>query len=132
MADNSILPASGETIATKDNGSGVKFQEVVQVDTKYQPVNPATSDEQGILKRILNALLNPPWVDKSANQLRAQVTGSATVTFAANQDLRNVTGTIAAVTSVTNQVSMDGYQGKMLPIGQNMAAWAVCVRNRIT
>lgn len=73
------------------------------------------------LKSLIFQIANPGYVDKSANQLRVQI--------ASNQDIRNITGSLAAV---TNQVSMDGYQGRLMVLGINNTAWAMVVRNKIT
>lgn len=67
------------------------------------------------LQRLFFVLANPPWVDKSANQVRSQVTGSLTT-----------------VTTVTNLSTIDAMQGRLLINGQNMAAWAAVVRTRIS
>lgn len=74
------------------------------------------------LKSLILQVANPSYVDKSANQLRVQATGTSTVTFASNQDIR----------TVTNQVSMDGYQGKLIALGINNTSWQLTVRNKIT
>jgi len=81
------------------------------------------------LKSLIFQIANPGYVDKSANQLRVQSTGTSTITIASNQDIRNITGSLAAV---TNQVSMDGYQGRLMVLGINNTAWAMVVRNKIT
>ena len=67
---------------------------------------------------LFKAIANPPWVDKSANQMRAQVTGSiSTVT------------TVTTTASVTNFGTYPAQQGI---IDQNRASWAVLVRGRIS
>jgi hypothetical protein len=81
------------------------------------------------LKSLIFQIANPGWYDKTANQLRVQSTGTSTVTFASNQDVRNITGAVAAV---TNQVSMDGYQGKLMVLGINNTSWQLTVRNKIS
>lgn len=81
------------------------------------------------LKSLIFQIANPGYLDKSANQLRVQTTGSSTVTFASNQDIRNITGSVAAI---TNQANMDGYQGKLMVLGINNTSWAMVVRNKIT
>lgn len=69
------------------------------------------------LDRLIHAIINPPWLDKSANQIRAQVTGSIT--------------TVSTVSSMTTFL-MDGYQARVLGLGANQTAWNQCVRSRIT
>jgi hypothetical protein len=67
------------------------------------------------LKMLVQVLANPAYVDKSANQLRAQVTGSMTT-----------------VTTVTGLTNLGGYPAQQSIIDQNRAAWAAVVRSRIT
>lgn len=61
-----------------------------------------------ILKNVLNAIANPSYVDKTANQIRAQVTGSLT--------------TVTTVTTATGLTNIDSYQGKLLMIASNRNA----------
>lgn len=69
------------------------------------------------VKLLFQIMANPPWVDKTANQLRAQVTGSiSTVT------------TVTTTSSVTNFGTYPAQQGI---IDQNRASWAVLVRGRL-
>ena len=69
------------------------------------------------VKLLFQVMANPPWVDKTANQLRAQVTGSiSTVT------------TVTTAASVTNFGTYPAQQGI---IDQNRAAWAVLTRSKI-
>jgi hypothetical protein len=51
MADNVQLPGVGQIIATKDDGTGREFQEVIITDASFNPVNPATAENQ---EKILN------------------------------------------------------------------------------
>lgn len=71
----------------------------------------------GYLTRVYQAIINPPWLDKTANQIRAQITG-----------------TISTVTTVSSMTTflMDGYQARVLGLGSNQTAWTQCVRSRIT
>lgn len=70
------------------------------------------------VKLLFQVMANPPWVDKSANQMRAQITGSLTTA-----------GTVSTVASVTNFGAYPAQQGI---IDQNRASWAVLVRSRLT
>lgn len=70
------------------------------------------------LKILLQAIANPSYVDKTANQLRAQVTGTIS--------------TVTTCTTVTGLTNIDGYQGKTLLINQAMSAWANACRSRIS
>lgn len=72
-----------------------------------------------VIKALQQATVNPPYLDKSVNAIRNQVQSGAITSV----------GTVTTVTGLTN---VDGYQGKMLMIGQNMSAWANTVRSRIT
>jgi hypothetical protein len=71
-----------------------------------------------ILKNVLNAIANPSYVDKTANQIRAQVTGSLT--------------TVTTVTTATGLTNIDSYQGKLLMIASNRNAWYNTCRRLIT
>ena len=84
------------------------------------------------LKTLAQLIANPAYLDQSLNQIRSVVTGSVAVsscTLASNQDIRNITGAVAAV---TNQANMDGYQAKLIPLGIDSTAWSLTVRNTIT
>lgn len=101
--------------------SGVHGKKVFIVDSTGNQVNPTTpTDIQlgeliPLFRALLMAIANPSYVDKSANQLRAQVTGS-------------VTATVASTTIST----IDSYQGKLLMVGINNDAWANTCRRLIT
>ena len=74
--------------------------------------------ELGIqINRLIQAIINPPWLDKSANQIRSQVTISS--------------GTVSTVSSVTS-FAMDTYQARQLALAVNSTAWAQLVRSRIS
>lgn len=74
-----------------------------------------------VLRNILQVLANPAYVDKSANQLRAQITGAiSTIT------------TLTTVTTVSNITNMGSYQATQLLLNQNNMAWASLVRSRIS
>ena len=72
------------------------------------------------IKLLFRVTANPPWVDKSANQMRAQVTGSLTTA-----------GTVSTVTTVTGITNLGGYPAQQGIIDQNRAAWAVLTRGRL-
>lgn len=69
---------------------------------------------------LFRAVANPPWVDKSTNQMRAQVSGSLTTA-----------GTVSTVTTVTGITNFGGYPAQQGIIDQNRASWAVLVRGRL-
>lgn len=70
------------------------------------------------VKNLLFLMANPPYVDKTANQMRAQVTGTIS--------------TVTTVTTVTGLTNIDGLQGKTLLWNQAMSAWANACRARIS
>jgi hypothetical protein len=137
MADNvGYTPGSGAVIAADDIG-GVLHQRVkigigadntaVDVsDVNPMPVSDAAAEETRqsmalLLVRMLNALNAPQGYDKSLQ--RGRVTAlleSGTVT------------TVSTVASVSNMASIGGVQGQIGVYGQNLSAWADCVRARIT
>ena len=72
------------------------------------------------LKNIFCLVANFPWVDRSLNRVRST-------------DIIE-SGTITAVTSITNNVNIgniDSLQGRLLINGSQLAAWAACCRERI-
>ena len=73
-----------------------------------------------VLRNILQVLANPAYVDKSTNQLRAQITGTISALT-----------TVTTVTTVTNITNMGLYQATQLVLNQNNATWASLVRSRI-
>jgi hypothetical protein len=74
-----------------------------------------------ILTRMLNYLNSPMGYDKSLQRSRVTaVLESGTVT------------TVTTVSTVANMTSIGGIQGQIGVYGQNLAAWANCVRARIT
>lgn len=72
------------------------------------------------IKLLFRVIANPPWVDKSANQVRAQITGSLTTA-----------GTVSTVATVTGITNFGGYPAQQGIIDQNRASWAVLVRGRL-
>jgi hypothetical protein len=83
---------------------------------------PVTDGAAGsLLWRILQVLLSPLGYDKSLQRQRGTViVESGTVSVVTN------------VTTLTNLNNLDGYNARMLVLGQNQAAWQACVRARIT
>jgi hypothetical protein len=80
-----------------------------------------------ILTRMLNYLNSPMGYDKSLQRSRVTaVLESGTVTT-----VSTVT-TVTTVSTVANMTSIGGIQGQIGVYGQNLAAWANCVRARIT
>lgn len=109
----------GDVISMAEHGrvggvsTGQPFKFVSNID-------PNTGKDQlseliPVFRELLLVMANPAYVDKSANQMRAQVTGS-------------VTATVASTTIST----IDGYNGKLLMVGINNDAWANTCRRLIT
>jgi len=135
MADNvGYTPGSGATIAADDIG-GVLYQRVkvtagpensaTDISEAFPlPVN-ITSDTSMSTARLLQYLDSPRGYDKSLQRNRVTaLIESGTVTA------------VTTVTTVTNLTNINGnigtYQATMQVYGQNQAAWAACVRARIT
>ena len=94
-------------------------------DAEGVVINPATDETQQdmiiLLTRMLNYLNAPQGYDKSQQRARGTVVvESGTVT------------TVSAVTTLTNQSAIGGIQGQIPAYGQNLSAWALAVRARIT
>ena len=90
--------------------------------------NPMPTQEIGgamsWLRRIFDRLSSPPGFDMSLDRSRVTaVVESGTVT--------TVT-TVTTCTTVTGLTNIDGRNGAMLIDQTNLAAWADCVRARIT
>jgi hypothetical protein len=69
------------------------------------------------IKVLSQAIANPSYVDKSANQLRVQATISS--------------GTVTTVTTVSGLTNIDSFAGRNLMTWQNQSAWGSVVRGRI-
>lgn len=107
----------------------VKVTELVRrnkAGTAIEYFSPATEEKQDaiiaaqnlgelapLLRSILQYLAYPGVLDKPNNATRIIPIG----------------GTVTTVTELTN---LDGYQGKLVAINQNMSAWALSVRSRIS
>ena len=65
-----------------------------------------------VFRSLLLAITNPSYVDKSANQMRSQVTGS--------------------LTTVTNLTNLGSFPADHLQRMGNMTAWATNIRSLIT
>lgn len=100
--------------------SGVHGKKVFIVDSTGNQVNPTTpTDIQlgeliPLFRALLLAIANPAYVDKSANQMRSQVTGALT-----------------SVTTVTNLTNFGSFPADHLQRMDNKVAWATNVRNLI-
>jgi len=81
----------------------------------------ATQNQQveliNAIRLVLQSIANPAYVDKSANQMRSQVTGSLTA--------------VTTVTTVTNLTNIGSFPADHLQRMDNMTAWATNVRQII-
>ena len=78
-----------------------------------------------MVKSLQQATVDPPYLDKTINAIRNQVQ-SGTITTVSTVTTATTVGT------VTNMTNIDTYQGKLLMIGQDISAWALTVRGRIS
>lgn len=81
----------------------------------------ATQNQQveliNAIRLVLQSIANPAYVDKSANQMRSQVTGSLTA--------------VTTVTTVTNLTNIGSFPADHLQLMNNRTAWATSVRQII-
>jgi hypothetical protein len=84
--------------------------------TKFNKLT--VQDMSVALRNFWNLQANPPWVDQSINRVRETAVIES--------------GTVTTVTTVTGVTNVDGFQGKTLIYDMSNAAWAQCVRTRIT
>lgn len=117
-----VDPITGEKLSTIPT-SDIKMNDVLislaslltELKLKVDPNESQLTEVIPMLRTLILVLANPSYVDKAANQLRAQITGSLT--------------TLTTLTGLTN---IDGLQGKTLLINQGINAWANCCRSRIS
>jgi hypothetical protein len=82
------------------------------------------------IKNFCRKIANPSWVDKSANQMRAQITNATTdIVSEVEEDM--LTGEVSA-TTVTRVTNWNAYAANLCVINKNQMAWADNVRARIT
>jgi len=148
LADVLLTDDSGALFVARDNGTTVSFFNLntnavytpsgtikaagltdAQLRAAPVPVVDATNESTQqdmifLLTRMLNYLNAPHGYDKTLQRQRSTaIIESGTVTAVT---------TVGTVTSVTNQVSIGGIQGQIPANGQNLSAWALTVRARIT
>ena len=97
-------------------------------DAEGVVINPATDESQQdmvmLLTRMLNYLNAPQGYDKTVQRQRGtMIVESGTIT--------SVTS-VSSVVALANQVSIGGIQAQIPVYGQNLSAWALTVRARIT
>ena len=108
---------SGNVLTLAYNTSTMDDSDKLQIiyDDRDAPLLSQLLESVRLLFRVM---ANPPWVDKTANQMRAQITGSLTTA-----------GTVSTVSSVT---TFGAYPAQQLIIDQNRTSWATLVRGRIS
>jgi len=117
VGDLNPLPVEDVGAATEAKQDSI----LTELTQKTEPADVQLSELTAVLRSILLAIANPSYVDKSANQMRAQVVvSSGTVT------------TVGTVTTITNLPVIDSYQGRLLMLGANLNAWANVQRRTIT
>ncbi len=94
-------------------------------DAEGETIDPASEPQQKeigfLLRRIFHALAAPAGFDVSSNRMRTTTAlESGTVT------------TVSTVTSVSNIVSLGGQPAQMVSAGQDLTAWCLSVRSKIT
>lgn len=101
-------------------GTGSKKIRTHEKDTNVHTEAVDLEDVYAALQLIANLLKRPLYMDPATGATR--VSGTATVTFASNQDIRTVTG-------LTN---VGGFSAAALWSDSMRSNWAVNVRGRIT
>lgn len=95
---------------------------LAELQSKTEPSDHQNIDILPVLRSMLGALVNPPWLDKSANVIRNQVQ-SGTIT---------TVSTVTTVTTVTNLTNFGSQGADVTYRINNNNAWANVVRDRIT
>lgn len=116
------------------------FEQVNLADEEGTIVNPATEDSVQALRFLLSQLLalteSPRGYDKSLGRARGTVvveSGSiGTVGTVSTVSTVSTVTALTTVATVTNIAQLGNSQAQLLVNGQNLAAWAACVRARIT
>lgn len=116
-AKNVVILKSDGTIA---NPSTSEKQDsiIAELEKKTEPGDIQMGELIPMLRSILIAIANPSYIDKSANQLRSQITGTLT--------------TVTTVTTVTNLTNFGSFPADHLQRMDNMTAWQTGVRRLIT
>jgi hypothetical protein len=115
---NAVYTPSGTIKAAGLTDAQLRATPVPVIDTTNEV---AQQDMILLLVRMLNYLNSPQGYDKSLQRQRSTAIIES--------------GTITAVTTVgtvTNQTSMGGIQGQILVNADNLSAWALTVRARLT
>jgi hypothetical protein len=110
---------SGNVLSLAFDTTGMDNSDKLQIF--YDDLNTVTyGDFVDMLKQLILIMANPSTTDKTLNQIRT-----------APQSLPTL-ATCSTVTTVNTLANVDGYQGKMVPMGINTIAWRESVRNLIS
>ena len=121
FADNLLGgTVSGNVLTLTYNTASMNDIDDLQIfiDDGQQPTTPADIQQMELINslRIMAIAMNSPvYLDKTANQIRAQITGALT-----------------SLTTVTNLTNIGSFPGDHLQRMNNMTAWATNVRGRIS
>ncbi|CAB4159106.1 hypothetical protein UFOVP703_60 [uncultured Caudovirales phage] len=148
--DNVPLPASTGKAATREivySGELAQAQAVglvtfegpddaktaTDVTYSYPLPTQEVSSPISLLNRILQVLMSPLGFDRSISRQRSTaVIESGTVTTVTTVTTVATVTTCATVSSLANIAAIGGYSAQMQIMDTNRAAWADCVRARIT
>jgi CBS domain-containing protein len=143
LSDTVFEDSLGQLFVYRDTGTGTPNAYQIPDWTLYTPVGAVSSASETsrqaalmLLTRVLNYLNAPQGYDKSLTRYRvtAAIESGTVTTVSTVTTVTTVTtvSTVASVTSAQNLVSIGGIQGQIGVYGQNLSAWADCVRARIT
>lgn len=108
------LPIGASTSSKQDD----QIAQFTAILTELTQKTEATQNQQveliNAIRLLIQVIANPAYVDKSANQMRAQITGSLTT-----------------VTTVTNLTNFGSFPADHLQRMDNMTAWATNIRSLI-
>ena len=107
---------TGNVLSLEGATTGMAATDTLQVWVDVPAETPV--DLRVVLRKVLTALVYPPWLDRVQNRRMARVTVES--------------GTVSTVGTVTNVSSIDSYQGRVLAIAASATGWATCVRARWT
>lgn len=114
------IDMSTEGIATETKQDS-QITQLANILIELTQKTEATQNQQveliNAIRLVLQLIANPAYVDKSANQMRSQVTGSLTA--------------VTTVTTVTNLTNIGSFPADHLQRMDNMTAWATNVRQII-
>ena len=127
-----LKDANGTSYYFKTTGDGsigdpfVPLSNLSVAGVDVSPDNPLPVSNDQIdelltaISKLTQAVQYPGYLDRSANQIRAQVSGAVTVSA------------ITTLSTLTNMSAIDNYQGALLMRGTSYNAWANTVRRTIT